>query len=172
MELQLLHISNIIPPLYPIVLHPFIFSGYPTYRDKTRSYFVQSPLRGTSLSFPRGQVSSQGSTTLEIHKFFHRPYFSYPRKWSKSSFIESLLIKSKSLPMMLTLLILKFLQSPAFPLHASTQHLNIKEMFPLLLLFFFFQLNYPPSLWDNLWQSPLLHYSGNILLLTSLEVSL
>ena len=28
---------------------------------------------------------------------------------------------------MLTLLILKLLQSPAFPLHASTQHLNIKE---------------------------------------------
>ena len=29
--------------------------------------------------------------------------------------------------MMLTLLILKLLQSPVFPLHASTQHLNIKE---------------------------------------------
>ena len=38
--------------------------------------------------------------------------------------------------MMLTLLILKLLQSPAFPLHASTQHLNIKEMFSLLLLYF------------------------------------
>ena len=29
-----------------------------------------------------------------------------------------------------------------------------------------------PSPWDNLWQSALLHYNGNILLLTSLEVSL
>ena len=29
-----------------------------------------------------------------------------------------------------------------------------------------------PSPWDNLWQSSLLHYSGNILLLSSLEVSL
>ena len=28
-----------------------------------------------------------------------------------------------------------------------------------------------PSLWDNLWQSALLHYNENILLLTSLEVS-
>ena len=37
---------------------------------------------------------------------------------------------------MITLLILKLLQSPVFPLHASTQHLNIPEMFPLLLLYF------------------------------------
>ena len=29
-----------------------------------------------------------------------------------------------------------------------------------------------PSPWDNLWQSALLHHNGNILLLTSLEVSL
>ena len=75
--------------------------------------------------------------------------------------------------MMLTLLILKLLQSPAFPSHASTQHLNIKEMFPQLLLYFFVADStiYPksPSLWDNLWQSALLH--ENILLLTSLEVS-
>ena len=28
MELQLLHITNVIPPLYPIVLHPFILLGY------------------------------------------------------------------------------------------------------------------------------------------------
>ena len=41
---------------------------------------------------------------------------------------------------MLTLLILKVLQSPAFPLHASTQHLNVKELFPLLLLHFFLLL--------------------------------
>ena len=29
-----IHISNIIPPLYPIVIHLFILVGYPTYRDK------------------------------------------------------------------------------------------------------------------------------------------
>ena len=52
MELQLLHITNILPPLHPIILHTFILLGYPTYRDKTRTYFVQSPLRGTLLSFP------------------------------------------------------------------------------------------------------------------------
>ena len=52
MGLQLLHITNIISPLYPIVLHPFIFLGYPTYRDKTHTYFVRSPLHGISLSFP------------------------------------------------------------------------------------------------------------------------
>ena len=44
--------------------------------------------------------------------------------------------KIKSVLTMLTLLILKFLQSPALPLHASTQYLNIKERFPLLLLYF------------------------------------
>ena len=38
--------------------------------------------------------------------------------------------------MRLTLLILQLLQSPAFPSHASTQHLNRKELFPLLLLYF------------------------------------
>ena len=52
MEFPLIDISDIIPPLYPIVLHPFILLGYPTYRDKTHTYFVRSPLRGISLSFP------------------------------------------------------------------------------------------------------------------------
>ena len=35
--------------------------------------------------------------------------------------------KIQIVPTILTLLILKVLQSPALPLHASTQHLNIKE---------------------------------------------
>ena len=52
MEFPLIHISNIIPPLYPIVLHLCIFLGYPTYQDKNCTYFVQSTLRGISLSFP------------------------------------------------------------------------------------------------------------------------
>ena len=39
--------------LYPIVLHPFIYLGYPIYWDKTRTYFVWSPLRGISLPFIR-----------------------------------------------------------------------------------------------------------------------
>ena len=76
---------------------------------------------------------------------------------------------------MLTLLILKLLQSPAFPLHASTQHLNtINEMFSQLLLYSFLITTIyqeSPSHWDNLWQSALLHYNENILLLTSPEVS-
>ena len=54
---------------------------------------------------------------------------------------------------MLTLLILKLLQSPAFPLHASTQHHNIKELFPLLLLYFFLQLNYLSQVSFSLGQS-------------------
>ena len=37
------------------------------------------------------------------------------------------IIKSISVPTMLTLFILQWLQSLTFPLHASTQHLNIKE---------------------------------------------
>ena len=41
---------------------------------------------------------------------------------------------------MLTLLILKLLQSPIFPLQASTQHVNTKELFPLLLYFLQTQL--------------------------------
>ena len=36
----------------------------------------------------RGEISSQGTTTLKMLQFFHRPYFSYPRKWSKYFFIE------------------------------------------------------------------------------------
>ena len=43
-------------------------------------------LKSTSwniLILSRGLVSSQGSTTLKMLQFFHRPYFSYPRKWSK-----------------------------------------------------------------------------------------
>ena len=39
------------------------------------------------------QLPSQVTTTLEMHKFFHRPYFSYPRNWSKSLFIEQQLIQ-------------------------------------------------------------------------------
>ena len=38
MEFPLIHISNIIPPLYPIVIHLFILGGYPTYRDKKHLY--------------------------------------------------------------------------------------------------------------------------------------
>ena len=57
MEFPLIHISNIIPPLYPIVIHLFILGGYPTYRDKkTYTYEVHTPLRGTSLSFPGSSV--------------------------------------------------------------------------------------------------------------------
>ena len=48
--------SNITPPLYPIVLHLFILVGYPSYRDKTYTYEVHTPLRGTSLSFPGSSV--------------------------------------------------------------------------------------------------------------------
>ena len=73
---------------------------------------------------------------------------------------------------MLTLLILKFLQSPTFPLHASTQHLNIKEnVLTTILLTDTTNYHKSPSPWDNLWQSALLHYNKNILLLTSPEVS-
>ena len=53
---------------------------------------------------------------------------------------------------MLNLLILKVLQSPTFPLHASTQHLNVKELFPLLLLYFH-RLNYLAQVSFSLGQS-------------------
>ena len=56
MEFPLIHISDIIPPLYPIVIYLFILVGYPTYRDKTYTYEVHTPLRGTSLSFPGSSV--------------------------------------------------------------------------------------------------------------------
>ena len=76
--------------------------------------------------------------------------------------------------MILTLLILKVLQALAFPLHVSTQHLNIKENALTTTTTILLTTNYhkSPSPWGILWQSALLHYSGNILLLTSLEVSL
>src|SRR3954471_20204143 len=56
MEFLLIHISNIIPPLYPIVIHLFILVGYPIYGDRTHTYEVHTPLRGISLSFPRSSV--------------------------------------------------------------------------------------------------------------------
>ena len=43
---------------------------------------------------------------------------------------------------MLTLLILKLLQSPVFPLRASTQHLNNKRNVPTTTIIFLFRLNY------------------------------
>ena len=67
-----------------------------------------------------------------------------------------------------------FMDSPAFPLQASTQHLNIKEMFPTTTTIFLTDstiYHKSPSPWGILWQSALLHYNENILLLTSLEVS-
>ena len=41
MGLPLLHITNIIPPLYPIVLYLFILVGYPSYRGK--NLYLWSP---------------------------------------------------------------------------------------------------------------------------------
>ena len=41
MEFPLIHISNIIPPLYPIVIHLSILVGYPSYRDK--NLYLWSP---------------------------------------------------------------------------------------------------------------------------------
>ena len=56
MEFPLIDISDIIPPLYPIVIYLFILVGYLSYRDKTYTYEIHIPLRGTSLSFPRSSV--------------------------------------------------------------------------------------------------------------------
>ena len=75
---------------------------------------------------------------------------------------------------MLTLLIPKFLQSPAFTLHALTHRLNIKEnVLTTTTILLTNTTNYhkSPSPWDILWQSALLHYNENIILLTSFEVS-
>ena len=48
--------------------------GYPSYRDKTYTYEVHIPLRGTSLSFPRSSVltweywpSMHGTSSIGIH---------------------------------------------------------------------------------------------------------
>ena len=56
MEFPLIHISDIIPPLYPIVIYLFILVGYPTYRDKNLSLWSPCCTRGTSLSFPWSSV--------------------------------------------------------------------------------------------------------------------
>ena len=53
MEFPLIHIFDIIPPLYPIVIYLFILVGYPSYRDK--NLYLWSPY-STSLSFPRSSV--------------------------------------------------------------------------------------------------------------------
>ena len=88
MEFPLIHISNIIPPLYPIVIHLFLLVEYPTYRNKTHSYFAKNPLRGISFSFPWVKCPHRVLPPLKWHKLIHRPYFSYPGKRSKSSFTE------------------------------------------------------------------------------------
>ena len=77
--------------------------------------------------------------------------------------------------MMLTLLILKLLQSPAFHYMPQSDTSLIKEMSTLLLLYFSLHstiYHKSSSPWGILWQSALLHHNGNILLLTYLEVSL
>ena len=78
MEFPLIHISNIIPPLYPIVIHLFILVEYPTYQDKTYTYEVHTPLRGTSLSFPGSSVltgeywpSLHGTSSTGKHETHH-----------------------------------------------------------------------------------------------------
>ena len=78
MELQSFHNTNIIPPLYPIVIYLFILVGYPTYRDKTYTYEVHTPLRGTSLSFPGSSVltgeywpSLHGTSSTGKHETYH-----------------------------------------------------------------------------------------------------
>ena len=52
MEFQLLHTTNIIPPLYPIVLLPFILLGYPTYRNNSRTYFCPRSTPWNIILFP------------------------------------------------------------------------------------------------------------------------
>ena len=77
--------------------------------------------------------------------------------------------------MMLTLLILKLLQSPACHYMPQSDTSLIKEMSTLLLLYFSLHstiCHKSPSPWGILWQSALLHHNGNILLLTYLGVSL
>ena len=54
--------------------------------------------------------------------------------------------------MMITLLIIKLLQSPIFPLHASTQHLNIQRNVPTTTIFLFI-LNYLAQVSLSLGQS-------------------
>ena len=56
MEFPLFHISNIIPPLYLIVIYLFILVGYPTYQDKNLYLWSPYSLRRTSLSFLRSSV--------------------------------------------------------------------------------------------------------------------
>ena len=77
--------------------------------------------------------------------------------------------------MMLTLLILQLLQSPAFHYMPQSDTSLIKEMSTLLLLYFSLHstiYHKSPSPWGILWQSALLHHNGNIFLLTYLEVCL
>ena len=68
----------------------------------------------------------------------------------------------------------QILQTPSFHYMPQSDSSLIKEMSTLLLRFSLHSTIYhkSPSPWDNPWQSALLHYSRNILLLTSLEVSL
>ena len=78
----MLPITNIIPPLYPNSTS-FIHTLGVSHISRQNSLFCPKSTPWNIIIFSRGQMSSQGTTTLEMHKFFHRPYFSYPRKWSK-----------------------------------------------------------------------------------------
>ena len=77
----------------------------------------------------RGQISSQGTTTLKMHNFIHRPYFSYPRKWSKI-FPHRVTTHKIQISTNDALLILKSLQSPAFPITCLNSTPQYKRIVP------------------------------------------
>ena len=87
MELHLLHITNIIPPLRPIILHHSILLGIPHIWRQDSFLFCPKSTSSYIILLSMGQVSSQGTSTLKMHKLIHRPYFSYPWKWANSFFI-------------------------------------------------------------------------------------
>ena len=130
-----------LPPLHPIILHTLIFLGYPTYRDKTHTYFVRNPLRGISLPFSKGQVSSQGTTTFKMHNlpqtiflisskmvkiFLHRvTTHKIQINTNDANFIDSQIITISCIP-----------------LQASTRHLTNKRNVHTTTTIFLVALNY------------------------------
>ena len=78
MEFPLIHISDIIPPLYRIVIYRFTSWDVPQTEIKTYTYEVHTPLRGTSLSFPGSSVlkgeywpSLHGTSSTGKHETHH-----------------------------------------------------------------------------------------------------
>ena len=149
--------------------------GYHTYRDKTRIHFVRKSTQWSILIFSRGQGFLQGTTTLKMHKSSIDHISLILKKMVKillhrvtthkvqigtndANFIDSQIITVSCISITC--------------LNSTPQYKGNVPTATTIFLTDKTDYHKSPSPSDNLWQSALIHYNENILLLTSFEVSL